>query len=172
MGDEIVAAAAGAWARRLFQPGQSGDPAGRRRGSRNKATLAAASLLGSGALGLTRRVVVAALAADMSAMKLCLKRVLPRCHDERRSHSLRRRSPPPATATLATFTNRRRRARVARRQRSPGSLRPSCEPRALPGRRSPAAICCRSRRPAKVLRPVDGADGGRQDNSSKGSYST
>ena len=58
--------------RRLFQPGQSGNPAGRRRGSRNKATLAAATLLDGEALGLTRRAVEAALAGDMVAMKLCL----------------------------------------------------------------------------------------------------
>ena len=67
--------------RRLFQPGQSGNPAGRRRGSRNKATLAAATLLDGEALGLTRRAVEAALAGDMLAMKLCLERVLPRCHE-------------------------------------------------------------------------------------------
>jgi hypothetical protein len=64
--------------RRLFQPGQSGNPAGRRRGSRNEATLAAATLLDGEAAGLTRRAVEAALAGDMLAMKLCLERVLPR----------------------------------------------------------------------------------------------
>jgi hypothetical protein len=53
--------------RRLFQPRQSGNPAGRRRGSRNKATLAAAALLDGEALGLTRRAVEAALAGDMLA---------------------------------------------------------------------------------------------------------
>src|SRR6516225_6064046 len=66
---------------RLLQPGQSGNPAGRRRGSRNEATLAAATLLDGEALGLTRRAVEAALAGDMLAMKLCLERVLPRCQE-------------------------------------------------------------------------------------------
>ena len=66
----------------IFQPGQSGNPAGRRRGSRNKATPAAATLLDGEVLGLTRRAFEAALAGDMVAMKLCLERVLPRC-DER-----------------------------------------------------------------------------------------
>jgi hypothetical protein len=81
MSDEIVPRppARGRW--RLFQPGQSGNPAGRRRGSQNKATLAAATLLDGEALGLTLRAVEAALAGDMLAMKLCLERVLPRCHE-------------------------------------------------------------------------------------------
>ena len=74
--------------RRLFQPGQSGDPAGRRRGARNKATLAAAVLLDGEALGLTRRAVEAALAGDMLAMKLCLERALPRCHERPVTFSL------------------------------------------------------------------------------------
>ena len=70
------------------QPGQSGNPAGRRRGSRNKATLAAAALLDGEALGLTRRAVEAALAGDMLAIKLCLERVLPRCHERPVTFSL------------------------------------------------------------------------------------
>ena len=61
MSDEIVPPPPARGRRRLFQPGQSGNPAGRRRGSRNKATLAAATLLDGEALGLTRRAVGAAL---------------------------------------------------------------------------------------------------------------
>jgi hypothetical protein len=49
MGDEIVPRPARG-RQRLLQPGQSGDPAGRRRGSRNKATLGAATLLACGAI--------------------------------------------------------------------------------------------------------------------------
>jgi hypothetical protein len=37
-------------------------------------------LLDGEALGLTRRAVEAAIAGDTLAMKLCLERVLPRCH--------------------------------------------------------------------------------------------
>ena len=80
MSDEVVPPPARG-RRRLFQPGQSGNPKSRRRGSRNKATLAAATLLDGEALGLTRRAVEAALAGDMLAMKLYLERVLPRCHE-------------------------------------------------------------------------------------------
>jgi hypothetical protein len=73
--------------RRLFQPGQSGNPAGRRRGSRKKAALAAA-LIDDEAPELTRRAVKAALAGDMLAMKLCLERVLPACHERPVTFSL------------------------------------------------------------------------------------
>jgi hypothetical protein len=88
MSDEIVPPPPARRRRRLFQPGQSGNPAGRRRGSRNKATLAATTLLDGEALGLTRRAVEAALAGDMLAMKLCLERVLPRCHERPVTFSL------------------------------------------------------------------------------------
>jgi hypothetical protein len=73
---------------RLFPPGQSGDPAGRRRGSRNKAALAAATLLDGETLGLTPRAVEAALAGDKLAMKLCLERVPPRCQERPVTFSL------------------------------------------------------------------------------------
>jgi uncharacterized protein DUF5681 len=64
MSDEIVPPPARGRGR-LFQPGQSGNPAGRQRGSRNRATLAAATLLDGEALGLTRRAIEAVLAGDM-----------------------------------------------------------------------------------------------------------
>ena len=51
------------------------------------ATLAAAILLDGEAPGLTRRAVVAALAGDMVAMKLCLEWVLRR-HERRVTFSL------------------------------------------------------------------------------------
>jgi hypothetical protein len=88
MSDEIVPRPPARWRGRRFQPGQSGNPAGRRRASRNKATLAAAALLDGEALGLTRRAVEAALAGDMLAMKLCLERVLPRCQERPVAFSL------------------------------------------------------------------------------------
>lgn len=63
---------------RPFRKGQSGNPAGRRFGSRNKATMAAQKLLASEAETLTRKAVEAALAGDPLAMRLCLERILPR----------------------------------------------------------------------------------------------
>ena len=61
--------------RRLFQKGQSGNPAGRARGSKNKATLAAQALLEGEAEALTRKAVELALAGNALALKLCLDRV-------------------------------------------------------------------------------------------------
>jgi hypothetical protein len=53
----------------------------RRRGSRNKATLAAAALLAGESEALTRKAVEMALAGDPTAMRLCMERVLPPCRE-------------------------------------------------------------------------------------------
>jgi len=63
---------------RPFPKGRSGNPVGRRFGSRNKATMAAQELLAGEAEALTRKAVEAALAGDPTAMRLCLERILPR----------------------------------------------------------------------------------------------
>jgi len=63
---------------RPFPKGRSGNPAGRRLGSRNKGTVAAQALLMGEAEALTRKAVEAALAGDPTAMRLCLERILPR----------------------------------------------------------------------------------------------
>ncbi len=60
-----------------FKRGQSGNPAGRPRGARNKTTLAAEQLLDQQADALTQRAVDLALAGDLTALKLCLDRVVP-----------------------------------------------------------------------------------------------
>jgi len=60
-----------------FQPGQSGNPKGRPQGSRHKATLAAQVLLDGEAEALTRRCVELALEGDVTALRLCLERLLP-----------------------------------------------------------------------------------------------
>ena len=62
---------------RPFEQGRSGNPAGRRTGSRNKATLAAAALLQGEAEALTRKAVELALVGDPTALRLCLERILP-----------------------------------------------------------------------------------------------
>jgi hypothetical protein len=66
---------------RPFEKGQSGNPAGRRPGSRNKATLAAAALLAGEAEALTRTAADFALAGDPTAMRLCIERILPPCRE-------------------------------------------------------------------------------------------
>ena len=60
-----------------FRPGQSGNPKGKPKGARNKATLAAQSLLDGEAEALTRKAVELAKAGDMTALRLCLERVVP-----------------------------------------------------------------------------------------------
>jgi hypothetical protein len=62
---------------RPFEPGTSGNPNGRPKGHRNKATLAMEELLDGDAPALTRKVIERALEGDMVAMRLCLDRVLP-----------------------------------------------------------------------------------------------
>ncbi len=58
-----------------FAPGQSGNPAGRPRGSKNRATRAAQSLLDGEAEALTRKAVELALGGDVAALRFCLSRV-------------------------------------------------------------------------------------------------
>jgi hypothetical protein len=60
-----------------FSKGQSGNPSGRQRGSRNKATLAVEALLDGEAEALTRKAVELALAGDTTALRLCLDRLAP-----------------------------------------------------------------------------------------------
>jgi len=58
---------------RPFKPGNAGRP----RGARNRATLAAAALLEGEAEALTRKAVELALGGNAFALKLCLERILP-----------------------------------------------------------------------------------------------
>jgi hypothetical protein len=61
----------------LFKLGESGNPLGRPRGARNRATVAAELLLDGESEALTRRCVDMALAGDHVALRLCLSRILP-----------------------------------------------------------------------------------------------
>jgi hypothetical protein len=85
MSDEIAPRPPARGRRRLFHPGQSGNPAGWRRGSKQSD-----ARRGDFARWrkLTRLAVEAAFAGDMLAMKLCLERVLPRCHERPVTFSL------------------------------------------------------------------------------------
>ena len=60
-----------------FRPGQSGNPSGRPRGSRNATTIALESLLNGQAKALTQKAVDLALAGDLVALRICLDRILP-----------------------------------------------------------------------------------------------
>ncbi|HMD66915.1 MAG TPA: DUF5681 domain-containing protein [Stellaceae bacterium] len=80
---------------RPFEKGKSGNPGGRRRGSRNMTTLAAAALLEGESEALTRKAVEMALAGDPTAMRLCMERVLPPCRERTVKFRL-----PPVEGTL------------------------------------------------------------------------
>jgi hypothetical protein len=60
-----------------FKPGQSGNPNGRPKGSRNVATLALESLLDGQAKALTQKAIDLALTGDLVALRICLDRILP-----------------------------------------------------------------------------------------------
>ena len=62
---------------RPFRPGESGNPKGRPKGARNRATLAAEALLEGEAEALTRKAVELALAGDVTALRLCMERLVP-----------------------------------------------------------------------------------------------
>src|SRR5215467_4736194 len=63
---------AGRWKR-----GVSGNKAGKPKGARHKATLAAETLLEGEAEALSRKAVELALKGDVSALRLCLDRIVP-----------------------------------------------------------------------------------------------
>jgi Family of unknown function (DUF5681) len=60
-----------------FKPGQSGNPRGRAKGSRNQMTLAMEALLDGESEALTRKAIELGLGGDITALRLCLDRVLP-----------------------------------------------------------------------------------------------
>jgi Family of unknown function (DUF5681) len=62
---------------RPFQPGQSGNPSGRPKGSRNTTTLAVEALLDGEAETLTRKAIDLGKGGDLAALRLCLERIVP-----------------------------------------------------------------------------------------------
>lgn len=60
-----------------FQPGQSGNPAGKPKGARNKTTLAIEALLDGEGEALTKKAIELAKSGDMQALKLCMDRIAP-----------------------------------------------------------------------------------------------
>ena len=61
----------------LYKKGQSGNPKGRPKGSHNKATIAALTLLEGESEALTRKAVELALDGDIQALRICLDRITP-----------------------------------------------------------------------------------------------
>ena len=60
-----------------FPKGVSGNPAGRPQGALNKTTIACQALLDGESEAITRKAVELAKAGDISALRLCLERLLP-----------------------------------------------------------------------------------------------
>lgn len=60
-----------------FKPGQSGNPAGKPKGARHKATQAVMTLLEGETEALTRKAVELAMDGDTTALRLCLERIAP-----------------------------------------------------------------------------------------------
>ena len=60
-----------------FEKGESGNPAGRPRGSRNRATLLMESLLADDAEAIGRKAIELAKQGDMAAIRLCMDRLAP-----------------------------------------------------------------------------------------------
>jgi hypothetical protein len=79
---------------RPFKPGQSGNPKGRPKGSRNQSTLAMEALLDGESEALTRKAIELALGGDITALRLCMDRVLPPRKDRPISFEM------PAIATV------------------------------------------------------------------------
>ena len=71
-----------------FAKGQSGNPAGRPKGARNKTTLAVEALLEGEAAKLTKKAIERALAGDVTALRLCLDRISPPSRERRLSFTL------------------------------------------------------------------------------------
>src|SRR5262249_4946649 len=69
---------------RPFEPGQSGNPTGRPKGARNKATLIIEALLEGQAEALTRKLIELALGGNMAALRICFERLSP----PRRDHGV------------------------------------------------------------------------------------
>ena len=61
----------------VFRKGQSGNPAGKPRGARNRTTTAVEALLDGEGEAITRKVIELAKAGDTTALRLCLERIAP-----------------------------------------------------------------------------------------------
>ena len=60
-----------------FQKGETGNPAGRPRGARNRTTVLLENLLADGAEAITRKAIELAKAGEIAALRMCLDRLVP-----------------------------------------------------------------------------------------------
>lgn len=64
-----------------WKPGQSGNPAGKPKGARHKATRLAQEMIGGEAESVVRKVIEKALEGDTTCLRLCLERLSPAIKD-------------------------------------------------------------------------------------------
>lgn len=89
---------------RPFPEGRFGNPSGRPKGARNRATRAAEELLDGDAAAITRKAIEMALGGDSAAIRLCLERILPARRERAIRVSIPKLSTPQeASEALATI---------------------------------------------------------------------
>jgi hypothetical protein len=121
-----------------FEKGESGNPAGRPRGSRNRTALLMENLLSYEAEAIGRKAVEMAIKGDMAAIRLCMDRLAPARKEEPIAFELPPlEKPADSVAAAATLV-----AAVAE-----GELTP-WRPRSSP--RSSRSTCARSRRKSSM----------------------
>jgi Family of unknown function (DUF5681) len=87
-----------------FQKGQSGNPEGRRPGSRNTATLLIEQLLGDATKDITEKAIELAKAGDSTALRLCMDRIVPARKDRHIAFKLPKlEKPEDAVAAAAAI---------------------------------------------------------------------
>src|SRR2546428_12552930 len=116
-----------------FEKGESGNPAGRPRGSRNRTALLMENLLSYEAEAIGRKAVEMAIKGDMAAIRLCMDRLAPPRKEEPIAFEL----PPlekPADSVAAAAT-------LVAAGPAGGGARPRAAPLApgIPGSTSPRA---------------------------------
>jgi len=87
---------------RPFEPGKSGNPKGRPKGSRNQATLLAEALLDGEAETLTRKMIEKGSGGDTNALRFCLERLVPARREQRVTFDLPSKIETAADAAKAS----------------------------------------------------------------------
>ena len=85
-----------------FQKGESGNPAGRPRGSRNRTTVLMQSLLEANAEAIARKAIDLATGGDLTAIRICFDRLVPARKHEPVDFDLPRLDTAADTVTAAS----------------------------------------------------------------------